>query len=341
MTTATTGTGTITLGSAVSGYLTFNLAGVANGDVVTYGIKDGANSEIGTGTYTTSGTTLTRAPTKSTNGNAAISLSGTAEVFISPRAEDLNSAFEPNTVTSASASALAVGANGATNPVLKVDASTVSVATGVQIKGAAAASGAALSVISSGANENLTIDAKGTGVITLGGTSTGAVNVLRALVSTAGMVVASGGSNIYDSTFNGSTQIGIVLRSSVSATSTMMVFTTTAGGAGSIQSTNTTTAYNTSSDARLKNDFRPFDAGRIIDALRVGEFDWKLGGRGYGVLAQEAYKIFPEAVSVGDDDLSTADAMPWQVDYSKYVPVLLAELKMLRARVLALENGGS
>lgn len=96
MTTTTVGTGTITLGAAVSGYLTFASAGAANGDVVSYGIKDGANSEVGTGTYTTSGTTLTRTVTKSTNANAAISLSGAAEVFITPRAEDL-------TVTTAAA----------------------------------------------------------------------------------------------------------------------------------------------------------------------------------------------------------------------------------------------
>src|SRR6266540_120596 len=94
MTTATVGAGTITLGAAVSGYLTFALAGVANGDVVSYAIKDGANSEIGTGTYTTAGTTLTRTVTKSTNANAAISLSGTAEVFITPRAEDLIAAVK-------------------------------------------------------------------------------------------------------------------------------------------------------------------------------------------------------------------------------------------------------
>ncbi len=92
MTTTTTGTGTITLGSAVAGYLTFAQAGVANGDVVDYAIKDGNDSEIGTGTYTSSGTTLTRTVTKSTNSNAAISLSGAAEVFITPRAETLNDA---------------------------------------------------------------------------------------------------------------------------------------------------------------------------------------------------------------------------------------------------------
>lgn len=88
MTTATTGTGTITLGAAVSGYLSFAAAGVTDGQIVSYAIRDGANSEIGFGTYTAAGTTLTRNVTNSTNSNAAISLSGTAEVFITPRAQD-------------------------------------------------------------------------------------------------------------------------------------------------------------------------------------------------------------------------------------------------------------
>jgi len=84
MTTATTGTGTITLGSAVSGYLSFAAAGVQNGDTVTYAIKDGSNSEIGEGVYTASGTTLTRSVIKSTNSDTAINLSGSAEVFVTP-----------------------------------------------------------------------------------------------------------------------------------------------------------------------------------------------------------------------------------------------------------------
>ena len=82
VTTATTGTGTITLGSAVSGFLSFSAAGVQDGDLVAYGISDGANSECGTGTYTASGTTLTRSVTQSTNSNSAISLSGSAQVFV-------------------------------------------------------------------------------------------------------------------------------------------------------------------------------------------------------------------------------------------------------------------
>jgi hypothetical protein len=81
------------------------------------------------------------------------------------------------TITSASANALAIGLNGTTNPAFNVDASTASSATGLNIKSAAAAGGLALSVLSSGANENLTINAKGTGTITLGNVSTGVVYI--------------------------------------------------------------------------------------------------------------------------------------------------------------------
>lgn len=89
------------------------------------------------------------------------------------------------TITSAGASALAVGANGATNPVLKIDASAASVATGVAITGAAAAARVALAAISSGTDEGLSIDAKGAGTIRLGATSTGAVEFSRNAVPTS------------------------------------------------------------------------------------------------------------------------------------------------------------
>lgn len=89
MTTATTGTGTITLGSAVSSYLSFAASGVQDGDTVTYAIVDGSNREIGRGVYTASGTTLTRTVLESTNSNTAINLSGNAEVFITAAAEDI------------------------------------------------------------------------------------------------------------------------------------------------------------------------------------------------------------------------------------------------------------
>lgn len=89
MTTATTGTGTITLGSASSGYQSFASAGVANGSTVRYVIEDGTSWEIGAGVYTSAGTTLTRVVSQSSNSNNAINLTGSAVVFISATAEDL------------------------------------------------------------------------------------------------------------------------------------------------------------------------------------------------------------------------------------------------------------
>ena len=91
MSTSTTGTGSpITLGSAESGYQSFADAGVANADVVRYVIEDtGGAFEIGTGTYTSSGTTLSRTVSESSNSNNAINLSGSATVFIGATAEDI------------------------------------------------------------------------------------------------------------------------------------------------------------------------------------------------------------------------------------------------------------
>jgi len=95
MTTATTGTGTITLGTAESGYQTFADAGVVNSDVVRYVIEDGTAWEIGTGTYTASGTTLARTVSESSNAGSPINLSGSAVVFVGATAEDFFSSPAP------------------------------------------------------------------------------------------------------------------------------------------------------------------------------------------------------------------------------------------------------
>jgi len=104
MTTATTGTGTITLGSAVDGFQTFTAAGVANGDTVRYCIEDGtSNFELGSGVFTASGTTLTRVVSESSNSGNAINLSGDAIVFITAIAADLQPTTFTTTVFTATA----------------------------------------------------------------------------------------------------------------------------------------------------------------------------------------------------------------------------------------------
>mgnify|MGYP001234182968 CR=1 FL=1 len=88
MGTSSTGAGTITLGSAETGFQSFADAGVANGDVVQYLIEEGSSWELGQGQYASSGTTLTRSPSESSGGGSALSLSGSAKVSITVIADD-------------------------------------------------------------------------------------------------------------------------------------------------------------------------------------------------------------------------------------------------------------
>ena len=100
MTSATTGTGTLTLGTAVSNaFFTFAESGVANGNVVPYVIEDGTDFEFGIGTYTSSGTTLSRDTVRAskiagTAGTSKINCSGTQIVYIDAAAIDLLSITE-------------------------------------------------------------------------------------------------------------------------------------------------------------------------------------------------------------------------------------------------------
>ncbi len=81
-TTTTTGTGTITLGGAVSGYRTFSSA-VDVGDRVNYCIFLGTEWEVGTGILLTSSTMSREEVFSSSNSNALVSFSaGSKTVFI-------------------------------------------------------------------------------------------------------------------------------------------------------------------------------------------------------------------------------------------------------------------
>jgi len=150
-------------------------------------------------------------------GSGTVTINGTATGAISlARATTVTGNFAvtgTETITSSSATAVSVGANGSTNPVFQVDASTASVATGLKLTGAAAAAGMALSVISSGTNENLTIDAKGSGTITLGGTSTGNIVATRAIAGAAAITSSSGTAGVGYATGAGGTVTQLTNRS--------------------------------------------------------------------------------------------------------------------------------
>jgi len=87
--TATTGTGSISLGSVVAGYQSFSAAGITDGDTVRYTIEDGTNWEIGTGTLSNSVGTMARSVIDSSGGGSALTLSGNAKVFLTAAADDI------------------------------------------------------------------------------------------------------------------------------------------------------------------------------------------------------------------------------------------------------------
>jgi hypothetical protein len=85
---STTGTtGALVLGTAVPGYLTYAQAGAVDGDTVTYSAREGTNSEVGWGVYSTP-PQITRNVIKSTNGDLPIDLAGSSEVFCGVHAND-------------------------------------------------------------------------------------------------------------------------------------------------------------------------------------------------------------------------------------------------------------
>ena len=100
-TSTTTGTGTITLAGAVSGFQSFSVIGNAN--TTYYAIVLGSEWEVGLGTYTSSGTTLSRDTVlESSNGGTKVNFSaGTKNVFVTYPAEksvyqdETNTAYAP------------------------------------------------------------------------------------------------------------------------------------------------------------------------------------------------------------------------------------------------------
>ena len=101
-TSTTTGTGTFTLAGAVTGFQTFSAIG--NGNTTYYAIvlQGGSEWEVGLGTYTASGTTLSRTIVlSSSNGGSLVNFSaGTKNVFCdypAPKAvygDETDTAFE-------------------------------------------------------------------------------------------------------------------------------------------------------------------------------------------------------------------------------------------------------
>jgi len=136
-------------------------------------------------------------------------------------------------------------------------------------------------------------------------------------------------------------------------------------GVGSISVTGSATAFNTSSDYRLKTDAQPMTgASARVQALNPVNFEWIAdGSRVDGFLAHEAQAVVPEAVTgtqdamkdeeyevtpaVLDDEgnvtteavMGTRSVPDYQgIDQSKLVPLLTAALQEALTKIEAMET---
>jgi len=123
--------------------------------------------------------------------------------------------------------------------------------------------------------------------------------------------------------------------------SNVALFARNGTGTGTISVTGTTTAYNTSSDYRLKHDVQPMLSGlSTIAALKPSTYKWNADNSpGEGFIAHELQAVIPQAV-IGEKDAVNDDGSikSQGVDYSKIVVHLVVAIQELSAKVAVLEG---
>jgi hypothetical protein len=109
---------------------------------------------------------------------------------------------------------------------------------------------------------------------------------------------------------------------------------------GDISVTTLATTYNSISDYRLKEAVQPLSGGLSrVNALKPSIYKWKLNGsNGEGFLAHELAEVVPAAVTGEKDAVNEDGSIKAQsIDMSRIVPILVAAIKELTARVQTLE----
>ena len=141
---------------------------------------------------------------------------------------------------------------------------------------------------------------------------------------------------------NGNNGIGITNASGTASYAAMSYYNngTTYSFCGSITVSGTSTAFNTSSDYRMKENVASMTNGlATIAALKPIVYDWiSTKEKGEGFIAHELQAIIPLAVTGEKDAVDDEGKIkPQGVDYSKIVVHLVAAIQELSAKNDALE----
>jgi hypothetical protein len=104
---------------------------------------------------------------------------------------------------------------------------------------------------------------------------------------------------------------------------------------GSISISGSTTSYNTTSDYRLKEDFKEIKGLEKVSAIKVYDYKWKSDNKRMdGVLAHELAEVLPYAVFGKKDELDEYGNNRMQsVDYSKIVPIMIKAIQELNEKI--------
>lgn len=157
------------------------------------------------------------------------------------------------------------------------------------------------------------------------------VNTTSTINSTAGWIQVK---------YAGASKNGLATQTTDSTGYALTVYNSSATLVGSVYTNGSTTAFNTSSDYRLKENVQPLTGGLSrVAALKPCTYIWKAdGSAGEGFIAHELAEIVPDAVT-GEKDAVNEDGSikPQGIDTSFLVATLTAAIQELKAEVDALK----
>jgi hypothetical protein len=150
------------------------------------------------------------------------------------------------------------------------------------------------------------------------------------------MVTSANNSLLYLNQSNGAVGGNAALIANINTTGGYLVLWRYGGTTiGSITTNGSATAYNTTSDYRLKEDLNDFNGLEKISAIKVYDFKWKgKNDRQNGVIAHELAEVLPYAVNGEKDQLDKkGNINPQGVDYSMIVPSLVKAIQELNTKL--------